>query len=77
MLHVTVSGIFTICVYLCCFKHSLCQQNVLHALGNHGDRLSDLESKMAAMTSSVGQMKTDLQRVLNENLDLKQQLQVL
>ena len=74
-----ILGLLNLCVhvYLCLIARVLCQQNVLQALGNHGDRLSDLESKMAAVSASVGQLKTELQRVVNENLDLKQQLQVV
>ena len=54
----------------------LCQPDVLHTLGDHGDRITDLESKMVALTSAVGSLQTDLQRVLKENTGLKQEIQV-
>ena len=64
----------TVCIVLFIFLAAitssvLCQPDVLHTLGDHGDRITDLESKMAALTSAVGSLQ-------KENTGLKQEIQV-
>lgn len=71
------AGLMILIFPWCFVPNTMCQENILHALGNHGDRLSDLESKMIAIMATFGNLKTDLQRVADENAELKRQPEVI
>ena len=55
---------------------AVAQSNILASLGNHGDRISDLESKMLAFTSTINGLQQQLQDFLTENTALKQDIVV-
>ena len=64
---------------LCVFNDAtaaVAQSDILTSLGNHGDRISDLESKMLTFTSIINVLQQQLQTVLTENTALKQDITV-
>ena len=71
---------FVYTVLLLCVSNdattAVAQSDILTSLGNHGDRISDLESKMLAFTSTINVLQQQLQTVLTENTALKQDITV-